>query len=700
MADASPQPQHAVSPTEPTLPEPLSANDAKNDACIPSSPPVAGQKRSAASLLPAFEPLSSSPGLPRPLKRQNTGNGLEGSGQARLKYPTPVPTSSTGIMSSSPVRRPPFVRTSTAASEREPLGALPSVDLPENGEVLMMGRSSNSSHYQLSSNRLVSRVHVKARYIPAADQLEPGKIEIICNGWNGLKLHCQGRTWELFKGDTFTSETEGTQIMLDVQDARVMIQWPRRNADQLANLSDSSWDDSPTRPARHAHANGQLGLHPSPLRRAARMQSPASPTPGRLASSERLQALFPSPRRDDSNIEIYEDEPEPELPPQEQPMDLGASMRTEATISFSSDLSDPGSEDENNPDEENDPLVHSFGPFGANISGRFASISTRSPKAAQQSKAARSPVAARLTQGSPIKVSRSPRRDIPCEPLTFANTASPLKLESANPSREDTPTPTPAERVEIDPSITNHVVNQLAYSRLSSTPLSTIMKNLPADAKVGLTNDALRTSIEATASIGIIRREGKDAAGKALESEYYYVPEADGDEQRRAAVVDSLRKPSLRNCRKQHKVRLKCVGKQYLDNHWLTSSSSNTTGSVHARLEEERHVSCYFNLASNDCLSDVQLMWSDTHDSDTPFLPGCLFQHANASCLFYKLVFSFHMYIYGCILAVRGRWVTMHSTLAFVWFHCWVSSKVMDGFWLCEGRPGERSFFQRKGGFP
>lgn len=575
MVHASPQPEGAFPSTEPTLPEPKpSSFEHKDNNSIPSSPPAAGQKRPAPSLLPAFEPLSSSPGLPGPLKRQNTGNGSgSGNRNARLKYPTPVPTSSTGILSSSPVRRPPFVRTSTAASEREPLSALPTVELPENGEVLTMGRSSNSSNYQLSSNRLISRVHVKARYIAASDPLEPSKIEIVCSGWNGLKLHSQGRTWELFKGDSFTNETERTEIMLDVQDARVMIQWPRRGGasggDALANLSDSSWDDSPPRSRANAQRVGTgtpSGVGSSPLmRRTMRIQSPDSPTPGHLASSQRLQTLFP--RRDEPSIEIYEDEPEPDLPPQGETMDLGMSMRTEVTASFSSDLSDPDSDGEKDPDEENDPIVHSFGPFGANISGRLASISTGSPKAR---KVARSPNAARV-KASPMKLldmSPSRRRDIPCEPL-FPEAKQVKQQESLTPLKEESPSPAAAApKVTIDPAITNHVINQLAFSRLSSTPLSTIMQNLPGDAKVGLTRDVLRESIESTPAIGIIERQGKDAAGKPLESEYYYVPEHDDDEQRRAAVVDGLRKPSLRNCRKQHKV----------SDHWPPNASPGLRG--------------------------------------------------------------------------------------------------------------------------
>jgi hypothetical protein len=89
------------------------------------------------------------------------------------------------------------------------------------------------------------------------------------------------------------------------------------------------------------------------------------------------------------------------------------------------------------------------------------------------------------------------------------------------------------------------------------------MNHLPTDLKggspthqenKGLTNEDLRKLLDAAPCIGEIHREGKDAAGKPLESEYYYIPDEDADAERRAAVVDGLRKPSLRNCRKQHKV--------------------------------------------------------------------------------------------------------------------------------------------------
>jgi hypothetical protein len=385
-----------------------------------------------------------------------------------------------------------------------------------------MGRSSNSSHYQLSANRLISRVHVEARYIAATVPLEPNKVEIKCKGWNGVKLHCQGRTWELAKDDTFTSETEFAEIMLDVQDARVLIAWPSRDRkDSVGAQTDSSWDDenSPRGRASAVSAHGQV-IQSSPLRRGHRIESPVSPTPaGPANSATNLTDLF-SDGIEPAVVKVYEDAPSPET--SEHEIAEGHSqVSTQAATSFpaaietqSSDLSEP----EEDPDEENDPIVHSFGPFGANISSRMASFTTvASPEVPQVHRAA------------------SPN------------------------SRSSSESTSPADPVPI----VNHVVNQLAFSRLSSTPLSVIMSHLPAGLKggspehqenKGLGKDDLRKLLNATACIGEIHREGKDAAGKPLESEYYYIPDEDTDAERRAAVVDGLRKPSLRNCRKQHKV--------------------------------------------------------------------------------------------------------------------------------------------------
>ncbi|RFU30561.1 hypothetical protein B7463_g5766, partial [Scytalidium lignicola] len=489
---------------------------------LPTLPKIAGVKRPAPTLLPAFEP-SSSPSLPRASKRQARSSSSE-RGVPYTKYPTPIPTSTTGILSSSPPRlhsraggRP---RAESIVSERAPLSAVPTITLPENGDELLMGRSSNSSHYQLSANRLISRVHVKARYIAAASPFEPNKVEIVCTGWNGIKLHCQGRTWELGKGDSFTSETENAEIILDVQDARVLIALPSKN--RKASLSDASWDEEGSPSGRNSALNsrGQV-IESSPLRRNQRLQSPVSPTPagGPSITSASFTSLF-SNSGAHTVVQVYEDENSDNE--KEVVGGKGQSQLSTQGVDFgssqSSELSDPEDDD---PDEENDPIVLSFGPFGANISSRMASFTASSPE--------------------------RPRGRV------RSIKASPEKRRS---SSEATNT------AELLP-VVNHVVNQLAFSRLSSTPLSMIMSHLPAELKnpnatgaenKGFQKDDLRKLINATKCIGEIHREGKDAAGKPLESEYYYIAEQDEDEQRRAAVVDGLRKPSLRNCRKQHKV--------------------------------------------------------------------------------------------------------------------------------------------------
>ena len=493
-------------------------------------PPVAGVKRPApAALLPAFEPLSSSPPFPRPVKRLARVSPAEQEAQLQ-KYPTPVPTSSTGILSSSPPALPrsrkPLQRTLSSVSERAPLSTVPSVSLSENGEPLLMGRSSNSSHYQLSANRLISRVHIRAAYIPASTPLAPSKVEVVCMGWNGVKVHCQGRAWDLGKGDSFTSETEH-DIMLDAQDSRVLITWPACQRKSLSSTrSSSSWDDenSPRNSPRRNAQNRVIGS--SPLRPRRGLASPESPTPANNVQFPSSSTLIPSePPAPVNPVFVYEDEHSSEEAPDVH--DAGPTQSTQRAsqpvggvhASQSSELSDP--DEFSDRDEENDPIIWAFGSQGDNLLPRLASC----------------------TAG-----------DVP-EPVT-SDTNENIKPGQERSSSESTN--------GADPSaLANHIINQLAFSRLSSTPLSTILSHLPAELKGDspshaenrlLCKEDLRAMLDATVCIGEVSREGKDAAGKMLESEYYYIPDLDADERRRDAVVDGLRKPGLRNCRKQHKV--------------------------------------------------------------------------------------------------------------------------------------------------
>lgn len=487
------------------------------------------------SLLPAFEPLSSSP-FPRPpsAKRKYNEDSPTYPKQHLKYYPTPVPTSSTGILpSSSPQNvRPGLQRTISTLSERQPLGAVPTVDLPANGDIVRMGRSSNSSDYQLSANRLISRVHVQAAYYPPTASCPSGYIEVECLGWNGAKIHCKGRVFELSKGDTYTSENPEADIMLDVQDTRVMIAWPVIPR----KLSWDSEDDiSPTRRPAQDHFASSPPVIP---------RSPVSQSPIRQPVFTTGPTLPAQP----GPVQIFEDEDA------QKDNSAGAGTPTPADVTFirpsqsrsnstpdvkaldekASILSSFHADDFSDGDEENDPVIHSFGPFGENLLPRLASFSTATP-----------------TQSS----ISAPRRR-----RTALASSSPQHGSSSDSLRfKDSP-------------IKNHVINQLAYSRIHSQPLSAIHGNLPAELRAcvseekgsdgsgastpvpQLSKQDLKKLLDDIPCVGEIPRSGKDAAGQPLENEFYYVPEMDTDQARRDTVTGGMRGTGLRAVRKQHKV--------------------------------------------------------------------------------------------------------------------------------------------------
>lgn len=503
--------------------------------------PVAGVKRPAPSLLPAFEPFSSSPALPRPMKRLAHASPAK-LGNKERQYPTPIPSSTTVIPSSSPppqplrTRLPGLMRTYSAVSERAPLATVPSIELSEHGEPTLMGRSSNSSHYQLSTNKLVSRIHVSAVYI-ASNPPAPKKVQVECKGWNGVKVHCQGRAWELMKGDTFTSETEDADIMVDVQDARVLLTWPKHE-NKISTPTDSdstysTWDseNSPQRNAAAAARNRPLDT--SPLRQQHRLQSPVSPSPAVQAVHAQPSGHFTSDPPIPVPVQVYEDESSDEDKEKAPAFNTQATQSTQvASQPFAVLEESPNPSDfPDDNDEENDPIISSFGPYGANLGARMELFTTNA---------------------SPRRHPLNPLKEASISPQRSSGAGFSPKRRRHNAHRDVSDSLHREDRA--GDALMHHVINQLAYSRVQSTPLSTLMQNLPTALKdASLTDDALKLMLDGTRCIGSVEREGKDAAGKRLESEYYYIPEADADGSRRE-VVEGMGGRGLRNCRKSHKV--------------------------------------------------------------------------------------------------------------------------------------------------
>ncbi|MDI1485456.1 MAG: target of SBF [Ramalina farinacea] len=553
--------------------------------------PVAGQKRSAPSLLPAFEPLSASPKLPRPIARlpnaSPSKNRLKGLSQNYLPSAT---TSETYIPTSSPprpshTRRPGLQRTISALSERAPLATVPSIELDEHGEPTLMGRSSNSSHYQLSTNKLISRIHVRAFYI-APTATEPKKVQIECTGWNGVKVHCQGKAWDLFKGDTFTSETEDSEIMVDVQDARVLLQWPRSKEEELKVLTPTDSEgagtpwDSENSPSRRAAAGesvrsrgsgggggrggGGGGAQTSPLRHQYSPRSPVSPSPAVQAGSVGLlSGHMASNAAVSVPVQIYEDEPADEV------LDGGATQPTQTTFVSSQSLhggvkdsfaTEPDSFSDN--DEENDPVIHSFGPFGANLTGRMESfMSSVSPEVRRRALQPLKEESVSPQRQNQMFTSPSPKRRRLASPLEATSPAIKANVQSKASFGDGK-----------DNSIVNFSINHLLYSQLSATPLSMLLQHVRAHLKAyprhsgdaaataadngeeEYSSASLQKLLQGIPCIGTVQREGKDAAGKQLESEFYYMPERDNDPSRREVMQDmGIGGRGLRNCRKSHK---------------------------------------------------------------------------------------------------------------------------------------------------
>jgi hypothetical protein len=496
---------------------------------------VQAEPASKPCLLPAFgdETAFSSSPFPRPSsKRKYDEDDSPTFPKQVLKYfPTPVPsvpTSSTILPSSSPRNgRPAMPRTVSALSERAPLGAVPAVDLPFDGEIVRMGRSSNTSDYQLSTNRLISRVHVQAAYHAPSARYSSGYIEVECLGWNGAKIHCGGRVFELSKGDTYVSENPETAIMLDVQDTRVMIAWPAIPTPKLS--WDSEEDDMPTPTRRKAKEIFDSSPPVVP-------RSPVSQSPIRQPVFAGLGHTQSGPVHVFEDADANEESPKVESPDSaEQTFIRPAHPRLNSSHEDrevkSSMLSSFADDDYSDGDEENDPVVHSFGPYGQNILNGLASFSTATPTQSNTPRL-RAPL-----------LSPSPRRPS-AEPLRFQE--SPIK---------------------------NHVINQLAFSRIHSQPLSAIHSNLPAEMKACVTKTTgskasseastpipqlshqdLKKILDDTPCVGEIPRAGKDAAGQPLENEFYYVPEMDTNQLRRESITAGSRSTGLRSVRKTHKV--------------------------------------------------------------------------------------------------------------------------------------------------
>lgn len=370
-------------------------------------------------------------------------------------------------------------------------------------------------------------------------------------GWNGVKIHCQGHAWELPKGYIFTSETENAEIMLDVQDSRVVLAWPTRT--RRARSDSTSTISTPTRTRvtrspsvgwvddndENVDPRGNNGCTGRRLFNISTEKRSRSSSRRGLGNSSMFRS---DPQMTDTFLEIYEDEPVADF---NDPETLVTLEREEISHAAMKMLLAPS--DDTDDDEINQLLLEDQGDEG-NDEEEDDDGDEDGEKEKDDTGA--------------VTLNFDPEPILP--PMAVFSTAGPLCTPGTPPTSCTacaTSPPIPSSRsASISPNkdttFRNHIANQLAFSRLSSTPLSILFSNIPPFLRVSITMERLVQTLGSIDFIGEIKRQGKDAAGKPLETEYYYIPDNDTDIGRRAAVVEGMGRVGLRSCRKSHKVGL------------------------------------------------------------------------------------------------------------------------------------------------
>lgn len=162
------------------------------------------------------------------------------------------------------------------------------------------------------------------------------------------------------------------------------------------------------------------------------------------------------------------------------------------------------------------------------------------------------------------KKSRKSISPVPQSKTKTSLTSSQEKSEVSQSGNSENSTPSNAVKtLKIDEAQARHVISTyLAFSRLHSTPISAIINSIPSlrehmsesEEENEEVVNFVRSVLTNTEWIGVINRVGKDAAGKPLEEEYFYIQENDQDMDRKE-LVDQIKgrgTSGLRSCRQKH----------------------------------------------------------------------------------------------------------------------------------------------------
>uniref|UniRef100_A0A060SXH0 ARAD1A09394p n=1 Tax=Blastobotrys adeninivorans TaxID=409370 RepID=A0A060SXH0_BLAAD len=585
-------------------------------------------------------------------------------------YPTPMPSSS-GMASSSglgsgglepgldaipdvedPETQLPTFAPVTARKEkfhvRSPLSTVTIIHIPTNGSPVKIGRSSKSSHVALSRNKLVSRVHIKARYDASAQVLS-----MECVGWNGMTVivptyanlesvdlskgyptaHGQNE-YPITKGQTIHIDYV-PGISLDIRGERALV--------ELVDRDDETEDEGYTDardPTQSPNANPQEKLPEQPFIEPVNKPSMENNNSNPMTQTVEADEAVPEPNTREATVELQHTTGATELPETmhsdsahketeqvinpamdasdeqmteemveapkgiasnldkaDAPKDIESSLDKVETqkdtehkaeqsksadetvdniaetqnesvnkekINASRDL-DVDMMDEPQKKTENTPQLTSQESSENKVELPKTSSTAKAPEEVaptQQHKAreqteqekpvSKKPKAntSHVAKKSKTPASTEKKRPLSPVPDSVMNKKKSRKSKEPTPDLKREPSPEPMH-IEDEEQIKNVIANYLAFSRLNSNPLSTIRSsnNLLRD----MPRSQLREVLGNIPCVGVIPRDGKDAAGKPLEEEYFYMPENDDDDHRKSLVQNSRGGGGLRSCRRTHK---------------------------------------------------------------------------------------------------------------------------------------------------
>lgn len=430
--------------------------------------------------------------------------------RGRFQYATPHPSSATG-RSSSPARLP--VKARRRVSINRDFNILnPSRDVLRvplfAKDHIFLGRSSKSCDYQVSANdKLVSRLHVLVRHTSSS-------ITIECLGFNGfgiiLPYVC-----------SVTQRANGRYVLAETGKPLRGALSKSIHVDYHHTEFQVNRGETLEMP-RFGNVLMQIGkqtvlLNPDDVEEDVTDDEAEQARSGLENESMRLESSDKCPEINHKSLENHKSPGiNPKCPESELPTD-NVEVPTEG-------LECPSEQSEELDEEP-----------AARLDADHPSAPSLSPSARSE---------------SPTPIHREPRtrkRAVSEEPV-------PKRLKADVPRDKN-------GKLIIDKrclagvpdakNLENILINHLAFSRLASTPASFLNTILAAVLKLRL--DQLRAMLHQIPCLGVIYREGKDAAGKPLEEEYYYMPEKDTDQARINLMAQVKGRGGLRACRKTHK---------------------------------------------------------------------------------------------------------------------------------------------------